>query len=158
MLDRRVLAPALLAGALLVGSLAGCDVEGLHSGEHGRKFPHAGASELADVSLEQALADYGVHLPAAAGNVTYGALKALDGYPFSVEFSVPCDGVPGFARDNHLTSAGKQTPDAVRVQAVDAGFSLDSSPAYRRAKGSGLPAISGAVFERSGTCRVFLGS
>ncbi|MFC8713793.1 hypothetical protein ACFUCQ_28320 [Streptomyces sp. NPDC057197] len=131
---------------------------GLHSAEHAGPFPHESPADTADVSLEQALSDYEVRLPKTAEDITYGALKALDGYPFRVEFSIPCDSVPAFVRDNRLAPRGTETPDAVRVDAADAGFALDSGPVYGRAAGSKLPEISGAVFERSGSCAVLLAS
>ncbi|MGW2554979.1 hypothetical protein [Streptomyces sp. NPDC001635] len=148
----------LFVGALLVGGLAACDPDGLHSAERAGPFPHESPSDAADVSLDQALSDYGVRLPKGAEDITYGALKALDGYPFNVQFSMPCDGVPAFVQDNRLASAGKKTPDEVLTDVVDAGFTPDSGPAYTRAKGTKLPKVVGAVFERSGTCRMFLGA
>ncbi|MEU6226264.1 hypothetical protein [Streptomyces sp. NPDC047042] len=150
--------PALLVGVLLIASLAACDVGGLHSAEQAGPFPYESPSDAADVSLEQALADHQVRLPAEARDITYGALKALDGYPFRVEFSLACDRVPAFTGDNQLVPAGKKTPDEVLTEAMDAGFAPDASPAYVRAKGTKLPKVAGAVFERSGTCTVFLGS
>ncbi|MFF3408599.1 hypothetical protein ACFYW8_20785 [Streptomyces sp. NPDC002742] len=59
--------------------------------------------------------------------------------------------------DNRLASAGKKTPDEVLTDVMDAGLAADAGSAYVRAKGSNQPKITGAVFERSGTCRVFLG-
>ncbi|MFD7879089.1 hypothetical protein ACFV5G_34190 [Streptomyces sp. NPDC059766] len=156
MFDRLPRTPVLFVGMALAVGLVACDPGGLHAGENRKPFPHQGKSDLADVSLEQALSDYHVRLPKAAEDIAYGALKAEDGYPFGVEFTMPCDGVPAFARDNQLASAGKETPSEVRVDAMEAGFTLDDSPAYVRAKGSKLPKVTGAVFERSGTCRVFL--
>jgi hypothetical protein len=146
----------LLVVAVLAGGMAACDPGGLHSAEHAGPFPHESPSDVADVSLEQALSDYRVSLPQGARDITYGALKALDGYPFRVEFSIACDGVSAFTSANKLVSAGKETPEEVRVTAMEAGFALDDSLAYVRAKGSKLPKVAGAVFERSGTCRVFL--
>ncbi|MET8632579.1 hypothetical protein ABZX69_06365 [Streptomyces sp. NPDC004074] len=149
---------ALFAGVLLVGGLAACDPDGLHSAEHAGPFPHESPSDAADVSLDQALSDYGVRLPEGAEDIAYGALKALDGYPFNVQFSMPCAGVPAFVQDNRLASAGEKTPDQVLTDVVDAGFTPDAGPAYTRAKGTKLPEVVGAVFERSGTCRMFLGA
>ncbi|MFE2579623.1 hypothetical protein [Streptomyces sp. NPDC059378] len=156
MFDRLSRRAVLLAGVVLAAGLTACDPTGLDSAEHAGPFPHESPSDVADVSLEQALSDYRVRLPKGAEDITYGALKALDGYPFRVEFSIPCDGVAAFARANELVSAGKETPDEVRVLAMDSGYAPDTGPAYARVKGSKLPRIVGAVFERSGTCRVFL--
>ncbi|MPY30973.1 hypothetical protein FNH09_06480 [Streptomyces adustus] len=156
MFHRPTRMPGLIAGMLLAGSLAACDPGGLRSAEHAGPFPHESPSDAADVSLDQALSDYGVRLPEGAEDIAYGALKALDGYPFNVQFSVPCDAVAAFVRDNRLASAGRTTPDEVLTEVIDAGFTPDSGPAYVRAKGSKLPKVTGAVFERSSTCRVFL--
>ncbi|WP_327179876.1 hypothetical protein OG599_34360 [Streptomyces sp. NBC_01335] len=145
-------------GVLLVGCLAACDPEGLHSAEHAGPFPHESPADTADVSLEQVLSDYGVRLPQGAEDITYGALKALDGYPFSVRFSIPCDGVPAFVRDNGLASVGKETPDEVASDAWDAGFNEDTGTAYVRVKGTKLPRVAGVVFEQAGTCRMFFGA
>ncbi|MEU3980627.1 hypothetical protein AB0F77_11025 [Streptomyces sp. NPDC026672] len=158
MFNRLPRTTTLLAGVVLVGGLAACDPDGLHSAEHAGPFPHESPSDAADVSLEQALSDYGVRLPRGTEDIAYGALKALDGYPFNVRFSMPCDSVPTFVQDNRLAPAGKETPDEVLTDVVDAGFTPDAGPAYLRAKGSKLPKVVGAVFERSGTCTVFLGS
>jgi hypothetical protein len=148
----------LLAGVLLASGTVACDPGGLHAGEDTKPYPHQGPSDLADVSLEQALSHYRLRLPEAVKDISYGALRATDGYPFGVEFSMPCEGVPAFASANKLAHAGKETPSQVRVEAMEAGFALDDTPAYVRAKGSKLPKVAGAVFERSGTCRIFLGS
>ncbi|MGW0859551.1 hypothetical protein [Streptomyces sp. NPDC002690] len=159
MIHRLKRIPALSVGvALLVGGLTACDPEGLHSAEHAGPFPYESPADTADVDLREALSDYGVRLPEEAEEITYGALKALDGYPFRVEFSMSCDGVPAFARENQLVSAGRKTPDAVETDVLEAGFPLDADPAYVRAKGSKLWAVYAAVVERSGTCEVFLGS
>ncbi|WP_018547266.1 hypothetical protein [Streptomyces sp. LaPpAH-108] len=158
MFDRLPRATALLAGLVLAGSLVACDPEGLHSAERAGPFPHESPSDSADVSLEQALSDHRVRLPEGVEDIAYGALKALDGYPFNVQFSMPCDGVPAFVRDNRLAATGKKTPDDVLTDVMDAGFTPGAGPAYSREKGSELPEIAVAVFERSGACRVFLGA
>ncbi|MCX5398379.1 hypothetical protein [Streptomyces sp. NBC_00102] len=149
---------ALFTGVLLVGGLTACDPEGLHSAEHAGPFPYESPADTADVDLREALSDYGVRLPEGAEKITYGALKALDGYPFRVEFSMPCDGVPAFVRDSRLVSVGTKTPDAVEMSVLEAGFPLDEDPAYARAKESELLTVYAAVIERSGTCKVFLSS
>ncbi|MFF7360142.1 hypothetical protein [Streptomyces sp. NPDC008125] len=158
MIHRLKRIPALFVGALLVGGLAACDPEGLHSAEHAGPFPYESPADTADVDLREALSDYGVRLPEGAEEITYGALKALDGYPFRVEFSMPCDGVPAFVRENQLVPAGKETPDGVRMEVMDQGLPVDADPAYVRAKGSELFTVYAAIFDRSGTCRVFLSS
>ncbi|MGW4493467.1 hypothetical protein [Streptomyces sp. NPDC004376] len=158
MLDRLPRTTALLAGLVLAGGAVACDPEGLHSAEHAGPFPHESPSDSADVSLEEALSDYGVRLPEGAEDITYGARKALDGYPFNAQFSMPCDGVPAFVRDNRLVAGGKKTPDDVLTDVMDAGFTPGAGPAYARAKDSKLPGIGVAVFEQPGSCRVFLGA
>ncbi|MEU6244610.1 hypothetical protein [Streptomyces sp. NPDC047024] len=158
MFHRLTRTPALFLGVLLLGGLTACDPEGLHSAEHAGPFPHESPSDAADVSLDQALSDYRVRLPEGVEDITYGARKALDGYPFNAQFSLPCDGVPAFVRDNRLVSAGKKTPDEVLTDVMDAGFTPGAGPAYTRAKGTKLPNVVAAVFERPGACRVFLGA
>ncbi|WP_329296497.1 hypothetical protein [Streptomyces pseudovenezuelae] len=158
MFHRLPLMPVLFVGVLLAGGLAACDPDGLHSAERAGPFPYESPSDAADVSLDQALSDHGVRLPEGAEGISYGALKALDGYPFNLQFSMPCDGVPAFVQENRLTSAGKKTPDEVLTEIVDAGFTPDAGAAYLRAEGTKLPKVVGAVFERSGKCRMFLGA
>ncbi|MEW2120560.1 hypothetical protein AB0945_36455 [Streptomyces sp. NPDC005474] len=42
------------------------------------------------------------------------------------------------------------------LDVIDAGFTPDVGPAFLRAKGTKLPKVVGAVFERSAKCTMFL--
>lgn len=73
-------------------------VAGCSDDTYDHQYPKADVN----VSLEKALSDHRVDLPAGAQGVQYSANSELEGYPLFLEFEAPCSEMGAFSEKNGL--------------------------------------------------------
>lgn len=95
---RRALATGI---ALLAGAIA---VIAYLATAHPSDYPDQLPGAHSDVSVQQALRDHHITLPATTHNLRYSANQHVEGddYPLAAVFSFPCAQTPAFATANNL--------------------------------------------------------
>ncbi len=122
-------------------------------------FDHQYPKADVNVSLEKALRDHRVGLPAGAQGVRYSANSELEGYPLFLEFEAPCSEMGAFSGKNGLERLPmeKMWGTNAAVEAQESGWRHRKGDyGFRRDSGTSVTRIHALVSPRGSDCHVWV--
>lgn len=147
--------------AFVVLCVAGLILAGCSMREKPNPDPRAYDGSAPEVTLEKALDDNGIKLPADAGGIRFGVYIGAD-ESFDLMFDTGCGTIPRFLKESSMKSSLKASvllPSLVETAGREHGWQIESYREPRGIEDDHLGAVSRSVIvakAAGNSCKVFV--